>query len=49
MVYDSWKWKTELSEKKRQLLQYNTKKILIIILNVLILGSSVHFFIQLSL
>jgi len=26
MVYDSWKWKTELSEKKRQLLQYNTKK-----------------------
>lgn len=26
MVYDSWKWKTELREKKRQLLQYNTKK-----------------------
>lgn len=26
MVYDSWKWKMELREKKRQLLRYNTKK-----------------------
>jgi len=26
MVYDSWKWKTELREEKRQLIRYNTKK-----------------------
>jgi hypothetical protein len=26
MVYESWEWKKELREKKRQLLRYNTKK-----------------------
>lgn len=26
MVYESWKWKKELREKKRQILRYNTKE-----------------------